>query len=109
MVTRFLNISVAMGQLASSNRRRLREAANRGYVTRDITENDGAPLVEVRKLASRGGFDRVSRGAYRRWRRVGRAYPTGKVSSVAVDDRLCGPARTDPAALVFADGSILAM
>jgi hypothetical protein len=45
--------------LASANRRRLREAANRGCVTRDITENAGVSLVEVRKLATWGRFDRL--------------------------------------------------
>lgn len=81
MVTRFLPVSVDpgrelsiphrnrygfdVGQLASTNRRRLREAANRGYVTPDIADGASVPLVEVRKLASRGGLDHVSRGVYR--------------------------------------------
>lgn len=54
-----------MSQLAATNRRRLREAANRGYVTPDIAEAAGVPLVEVRKIASRGGLEHVSRGVYR--------------------------------------------
>jgi predicted transcriptional regulator of viral defense system len=54
-----------MGQLASTNRRRLRAAANRGYITPEIAEQVGVPPIEVRKLASRGGLDHVSRGVYR--------------------------------------------
>lgn len=54
-----------MGELATTNRRRLREAANGGYVTPAIAEEVGAPAIEVRKLAVRGGLEHVSRGLYR--------------------------------------------
>ncbi|MAT06407.1 MAG: hypothetical protein CL424_15320 [Acidimicrobiaceae bacterium] len=54
-----------MGQLATTNRRRLRAAANGGYVTPAIAEEVGVPPIEVRKLAVRGGLEHVSRGVYR--------------------------------------------
>lgn len=54
-----------MAEIALTNRRRLRAAANRGYVTPDIAEEAGVPPVEVRKLASRGWLDHVARGVYR--------------------------------------------
>ncbi len=54
-----------MAEIAVTNRRRLRAAANCGYVTPDIAEKAGVPSVEVRKLASRGWLDHVARGVYR--------------------------------------------
>lgn len=54
-----------MGEPALTNRRRLRSAANRGYVTPDIAREAGVPPVEIRKLASRGWLDCVARGVYR--------------------------------------------
>lgn len=54
-----------MGQVATTNRRRLREAANGGYVTPAIAEEVGVPPIEMRKLAVRGGLEHVARGVYR--------------------------------------------
>jgi len=54
-----------MSRIAVTNRRRLREAANRGFVTPSIAEEAGVPQIEVRKLASRGWLDHVARGVYR--------------------------------------------
>jgi len=54
-----------MTKIAVTNRRRLREAANRGFVTPGIAEGAGVPQIEVRKLASRGWLDHVARGVYR--------------------------------------------
>lgn len=53
--------------LAHTYRRRLRERAldQHGYVTTRDAEMLGVPPVELRKLAARGGLDRVGRGVYR--------------------------------------------
>lgn len=48
-------------------RDRLREAASEhdGYLTPTLAEEYGVPKVELRKLASRGAFEKIHRGVYR--------------------------------------------
>jgi predicted transcriptional regulator of viral defense system len=53
-----------MNQIAVTYRRRLRKAANRGFVTPTTADAAGVPQIEVRKLASRGWLDHVARGVY---------------------------------------------
>lgn len=54
-----------MKQIAMTNRRRLMEVADRGYVTVQAAEKAGVQALDLRKLASRGWLDRVAHGVYR--------------------------------------------
>lgn len=53
--------------MAVRYRELLRELAseNDGYLTPRLAEDAGVPAVELRKLASRGAFDKRQRGVYR--------------------------------------------